>query len=259
MPPGVVNVVAGFGGIAGAALTEHMDVDKVSFTGSCQTGQRIIQASARNVKRVTLELGGKSPDIVFADAELGAAVAGAAMGVFANSGQVCSAGARLFIERPIFEEFSRRVAEYGNALRIGDPMDAEMQIGPLVSQVQLDRVCGYLALGVEEGARAISGGKRLTDGAFARGFYVPPTVFVDVRDSMRIAREEIFGPVIKGALHVRPEGNEGFRRGVAGRMGYPRHRLLARTRLHRHARWPPDRPRCQDRQGHLERANPYQG
>ena len=196
VPPGVVNVVTGFGATAGAALTEHMDVDKISFTGSCQTGQRIIQASARNVKRVTLELGGKSPDIVFADADLDAAVVGAAMGVFSNSGQVCSAGTRLFIERPIFEEFSQRVAEYGNVLRIGDPMDPETEIGPLVSQVQLDRVCGYLSLGTEEGARPISGGKRLTDGAFAKGFYVPPTVFIDVKDSMRIAREEIFGPVI---------------------------------------------------------------
>lgn len=196
IPPGVVNVVTGFGSTAGAALTEHMDVDKISFTGSCQTGQRIIQASARNVKRVTMELGGKSPDIVFADADLNAAVAGAAMGVFSNSGQVCSAGSRLFIERPIFEAFSRRVADYGAALRIGDPLDPETQIGPLVSQVQLDRVCGYLSLGVKEGARAISGGKRLTEGTLAKGFYVPPTVFVDVKDSMRVAKEEIFGPVI---------------------------------------------------------------
>ncbi|NOG71387.1 aldehyde dehydrogenase family protein [Roseicella sp. DB1501] len=196
VPPGVVNVVPGFGETAGAALAAHRDVDKVAFTGSHLTGQKIIQASAGNLKRVSLELGGKSPDVVFADADLDAAVPGAGMAVFANSGQICSAGTRLFVERKIYEEFSARVAAYGKSLRVGDGADPETQVGPLVSAEQLDRVTGYLAIGRQEGARPLSGGERLTEGAMAKGFFVPPTVFADVRDEMRIAQEEIFGPVI---------------------------------------------------------------
>jgi aldehyde dehydrogenase (NAD+) len=196
IPEGVFNVVTGGGETAGAALTRHMDVDKISFTGSHLTGQRIIQASAGNIKQLTMELGGKSPNIVFADADLAAAVPGAAMAVFANSGQVCSAGTRLFVERPIYDEFIARVAEYGRSLKIGNGVDPETQIGPLVSAQQLDRVLGYLESGRREGARPVSGGERLTSGAYARGFFVPPTVFTDVRDDMAIAREEIFGPVL---------------------------------------------------------------
>jgi aldehyde dehydrogenase (NAD+) len=196
VPPGVVNVVPGFGETAGAALAAHRDVDKVAFTGSHLTGQKIIQASAGNLKRVSLELGGKSPDVVFADADLDAAVPGAGMAVFANSGQICSAGTRLFVERKIYDEFAGRVAAYGKSLRVGDGADPETQVGPLVSAEQLDRVTGYLAIGRQEGARPLSGGERLTEGAMAKGFFVPPTVFADVRDEMRIAQEEIFGPVI---------------------------------------------------------------
>ncbi|MEN0075044.1 MAG: aldehyde dehydrogenase family protein [Paracraurococcus sp.] len=196
VPPGVVNVVPGFGETAGAALAAHRDVDKVAFTGSHLTGQKIIQASASNLKRVSLELGGKSPDVVFADADLDAAVPGAGMAVFANSGQICSAGTRLFVERKIYDEFAGRVAAYGKSLRVGDGADPETQVGPLVSAEQLDRVTGYLAIGRQEGARPLSGGERLTEGAMAKGFFVPPTVFADVRDEMRIAQEEIFGPVI---------------------------------------------------------------
>lgn len=196
VPPGVVNIVTGYGEGAGAALAAHLDVDKVTFTGSCETGQKIIHASAANIKRVTLELGGKSANIVFADADLDSAVSSAAMAVFANSGQICSAGSRLFVERSIHEEFTHRVAAYGAALRIGDSRDPQTQIGPLVSAKQLDRVTGYLALGPREGARVVSGGARLTDGALANGYFVPPTVFADVDDSMRIVQEEIFGPVI---------------------------------------------------------------
>jgi aldehyde dehydrogenase (NAD+) len=196
VPPGVVNVVPGYGETAGAALAAHRGVDKVAFTGSHLTGQKIVQASAGNLKRVSLELGGKSPDVVFADADLDQAVPGAGMAVFANSGQICSAGTRLFVERGIYEEFSARVAEYGRSLRVGDGRDPETQVGPLVSAEQLDRVTGYLAIGRQEGARPLSGGERLTEGALAKGFFVPPTVFADVRDDMRIAQEEIFGPVI---------------------------------------------------------------
>ena len=196
VPPGVVNVVPGYGETAGAALAAHPDVDKVAFTGSHLTGQKIIAASAGNLKRVSLELGGKSPDVVFADADLDAAVPGAAMAVFANSGQICSAGTRLFVERKIYDEFTARVAAYGKSLRVGNSGDPATQVGPLVSPEQLDRVTGYLAIGRQEGARPLTGGERLTDGDMAKGFFVPPTVFADVQDGMRIAQEEIFGPVI---------------------------------------------------------------
>jgi aldehyde dehydrogenase (NAD+) len=195
LPPGVFNVVTGTG-VAGAALADHPGVDKIAFTGSTEVGRKIIRASAGNVKRVSLELGGKSPDVVFADADLDAAVPGAGMAMFANSGQICSAGTRLFVEQKIYEEFTARVAEYSNTLRVGNSSNPETQVGPLVSPEQLDRVTGYLAIGRQEGARPLSGGERLMEGDMARGYFVPPTVFADVRDEMRIAQEEIFGPVI---------------------------------------------------------------
>ncbi len=196
IPPGVVNVVPGFGETAGAALAAHPDVDKVAFTGSHLTGQKIVQASAGNLKRVSLELGGKSPDVVFADADMDQAVPGAGMAVFANSGQICSAGTRLFVERKVYEEFTARVAEYGRGLKVGDGRDDRTQVGPLVSAEQLERVTGYLAIGRQEGAVPLAGGERLTDDGMDKGFFVPPTVFANVRDEMRIAQEEIFGPVI---------------------------------------------------------------
>jgi aldehyde dehydrogenase (NAD+) len=196
VPPGVVNIVPGYGETAGAALAAHPDVDKVAFTGSHLTGQQIVKASAGNLKRLSLELGGKSPDIVFADADLETAVPGAGMATFANSGQICSAGTRLFVERKVYDEFVGRVAEFGRSLRVGNGVDPDTQIGPLVSEQQLERVTGYLGIARQEGARAVTGGERLTEGPFARGYFVPPTVFADVRDDMRIAREEIFGPVI---------------------------------------------------------------
>ncbi len=195
IPPGVVNVVTGLGD-AGAALAEHPDVDKIAFTGSTEVGQKIVRASAGNMKRLSMELGGKSPDIVFADADLDAAVPGAAMAVFQNSGQICSAGTRLFVQRPIYEEFVQRVAAFAKTLRVGDPLNPDTQLGPVVSAEQLARVTGYMDIGRQQGARALSGGERLTDGALGKGFFVAPTVFADVTDDMRIAREEIFGPVI---------------------------------------------------------------
>ncbi|HMM76252.1 MAG TPA: aldehyde dehydrogenase family protein [Gammaproteobacteria bacterium] len=196
VPEGVINVVPGYGTTAGAALAAHPGVDKIAFTGSHFTGQAIVRASAGNLKRLSLELGGKSPDIVFADADLAAAVPGAAMAVFANSGQICSAGTRLMVERKIYDEFVGRVADFGRRLKVGNGLDPATQIGPLVSAEQLERVSGYLKLGREEGARAVVGGARLSDGDYAKGYFVPPTVFADVGDDMRIAREEIFGPVI---------------------------------------------------------------
>ncbi|HEY5127755.1 MAG TPA: aldehyde dehydrogenase family protein [Bradyrhizobium sp.] len=196
IPPGVINVVPGFGETAGAALASHPGVDKVAFTGSHTTGQSIVRASAGNLKRVSLELGGKSPDIVFADADLDAAVPGAAMAVFANSGQICSAGTRLFVEHQVYDEFVGRVAEFGKKLQVGNGLDPNTQIGPLVSEQQLERVSSYLAIGQKEGAHALAGGARLTEGALSKGYFVPPTVFANVQDNMRIAQEEIFGPVI---------------------------------------------------------------
>jgi aldehyde dehydrogenase (NAD+) len=195
IPPGVVNVVTGLGD-AGAALAEHPGVDKVAFTGSTEVGQKIIRASAGNIKRVSLELGGKSPNIVFADADMDLAVPGAAMAVFGNSGQICSAGTRLFVERRIYDEFVHRVAEFARGLRVGHPLDPHTEMGPLVSKEQLDKVCGYLRAGKDEGARAVAGGERMNGDGLAEGYYVAPTVFSQVTDGMKIAREEIFGPVI---------------------------------------------------------------
>jgi aldehyde dehydrogenase (NAD+) len=148
------------------------------------------------VKRVSLELGGKSPDIVFDDADLDVAVPGAAMAVFANSGQICSAGTRLFVQRGIYDEFVERIAAFAKQLRVGNPLDPDIQLGPLVSQGQLERVTGYLESGKAQGARAVSGGGRILREDLAEGYFVEPTVFTNVRDEMKIAREEIFGPVI---------------------------------------------------------------
>jgi aldehyde dehydrogenase (NAD+) len=195
VPDGVVNIVTGFGETVGAALAEHPDVDKVAFTGSTAVGQHIVRASAGNLKRVTLELGGKSPDVIFADADLAKAVPGAAMGVFANSGQICCAGTRIFVERPIYDEFVARVSTFADGLKVGNSLDPATRIGPLVSAEQLDRVTGYLDVGRAEGVRTTAGGSRVDAGDLANGYFVAPTVLADVEDHMRVAREEIFGPV----------------------------------------------------------------
>ena len=195
LPAGALNVVTGFGDV-GAAIAAHSDVDKITFTGSCATGHAIMQASSTNTKKVTMELGGKSANIVFADANLDLAVPFSAMGVFNNSGQVCSAGTRLFVQRPIYEEFVKRIAEYGEQMKIGPSLDPETQIGPIVSEKQMNRVLDYIRIGQEEGARLVSGGARLTGGNYDQGWFVPPTVFADVHNDMRIAQEEIFGPVV---------------------------------------------------------------
>ena len=196
VPPGVVNVVTGFGETAGAALSAHRDVDKLAFTGSGEAGRHIIRASTSNFKRLSMELGGKSPDIVFADADLDAAVAGAAMAVFLNAGQICCAGTRLFVERSIHDEFVERVGAFAAKLKVGNGMDAGIDMGPLVSRQQFDRVTGYFNKGVDQGARTVTGAERIDTGDLEGGFFVAPTVFADVKDQMDIAREEIFGPVI---------------------------------------------------------------
>ena len=196
VPDGVVNVVTGSGRAAGAPLAEHPDVDKIVFTGSTATGQSIIRASVGNLKRVSVELGGKSPVIVCADADLERAVPVAAMSVFANSGQICIAGSRLFVARSIHDEFVERLGRFAAALRIGNGIDPQTEIGPLISQRQLEKVTGYMSSGPAEGARLVVGGERLQEGPFIDGNFVTPTVFADVTDGMTIAREEIFGPVI---------------------------------------------------------------
>lgn len=195
VPIGVVNVVPGPGPTAGAALAAHRDVDKVTFTGSTATGRKIVEASAINMKRVSIELGGKSPDIVFADADLDAAARGAAMACFNNTGQICFAGTRLLVERSIYDDFVVRVADIGKTLKVGTSLEPSSQLGPLASRAQLDRVTGYFKVAQEDGARIISGGVRL-GGDLAAGFFVEPTVVVDVTNDMRIAREEVFGPVL---------------------------------------------------------------
>ncbi len=195
-PAGVINICPGFGPTAGAALAEHPDVDKIAFTGEYLTGQSIVKASAGNLKRVTLELGGKSPDIVFADADLDQAVPGAAWGIFRLSGQVCCAGSRLFVEQRVYDRFLSNMAEHASKIRVGNGMDPETQMGPLISKEQLERVTGYLKAGKEEGAKPVIGGSRLEGGDYTKGFFVAPTIFDHVQPGMRIAREEIFGPVL---------------------------------------------------------------
>ncbi|MGI5129810.1 aldehyde dehydrogenase family protein [Pseudonocardia sp. CA-107938] len=191
LPDGVVNVVTGKGETVGAAMAAHPGIDKIAFTGSTETGRQIVRAASGNLKRLSLEMGGKSPDIIFDDADLDKAVPGAATGVFSNSGQICCAGTRIFVQRAVYDEVCARLAEAGRGMRVGNSLDPETMIGPLVSQNQFDRVRGYVASGQKEGARLVSGGERVGD----RGYFLPPTVFADVTDDMSIAREEIFGPV----------------------------------------------------------------
>ena len=195
MPEGVINVVTGYGASAGAALAAHPDVDRISFTGSTQTGRKIVEASAGNIKRVQLELGGKSPDIIFADADLDLAIPGAAMSVFGNSGQVCIAGTRLLVQRSIQEEVVSRLTAFAQALKVGNGLDEAVHLGPIVSGRQLTTILDYIAIGQQEGAVLECGGQRLA-GDLKNGFFVEPTVFSGVSNQMRIAREEIFGPVI---------------------------------------------------------------
>src|SRR5580693_925253 len=194
IPDGVVNVITGFGETAGAALAAHNDVDKVAFTGSTEVGKLIVQAAAGNLKKVTLELGGKSPNIVFDDAESGA-VEGAANAIFFNHGQCCVAGSRLFVQEDRFDEVVNGVAEIAKGIKLGPGMEAGTQMGPLVSDEQLRRVTGYLESGKEQGATALSGGGRYGD----RGYFVEPTVLTNTRPDMKVVREEIFGPVVVAA------------------------------------------------------------
>ncbi|MBI4055221.1 MAG: aldehyde dehydrogenase family protein [Elusimicrobia bacterium] len=194
LPEGVCNILPGFGPTAGRALAEHPGVDKITFTGSTEVGREIVKASAGNLKRISLELGGKSPNIVFADADLELAVKGMFMGIFYNQGQCCSAGSRVFVEKSCFDALLEKMVERAKTVRQGPGLDPKTQMGPLVSQEQLDRVAGYVESGKKEGAQLLCGGVR-GEGALSKGYFFKPTVFAGVRDEMRIAQEEIFGPV----------------------------------------------------------------
>jgi len=193
LPPGVVNILSGMGE-TGAALVAHEDVDKIAFTGSPEVGRLIMKGAAGSLKKISLELGGKSPNIFFADSDFEAAVDGALFGVFINQGEVCSAGSRILVQRPIYSKFVEAMAEKARTITLGPGMNRDTKMGPLVSREQFDRVRQYQDIGKGE-ARLASGGGRASGGALDRGYFVEPTIFYDVDNSARIAREEIFGPV----------------------------------------------------------------
>jgi betaine-aldehyde dehydrogenase len=194
LPKGVVNIVTGMGETAGAAIVEHTDVDKIAFTGSAEVGKIIMRGAAGTLKKISLELGGKSPNIFFADSDFEAAVDGALFGVFINQGEVCSAGSRILVERPIYKKFVDAMAEKGKTIKLGRGLERDTKMGPLVSKEQFDRVRKYQDIGKGEAKLAL-GGNRATGGALDRGYFVEPTIFYDVDNNSRIAREEIFGPV----------------------------------------------------------------
>ena len=212
-PAGVFNVVTGLGEVAGAALARHPGIDKISFTGSPEVGREIQKAAADGFKRVTLELGGKTPHIVLADAPMEAAVAGVAMGLFANSGQICAAGTRIFVHRSKYEQVLEGLGAAANNVKQGDPFNPETQMGALVSRKQLDRVEGYVKLGVQEGAKVVAGGDRRS----GKGYFFKPTILTNVRNDMRVAQEEIFGPV--GAVMPFDDTEEAVRLANATRYG----------------------------------------
>ncbi|MCZ4586702.1 aldehyde dehydrogenase family protein [Rhodococcus opacus] len=201
VPDGVFNVLTGFGDI-GAALSSHDDVDKVAFTGSTEVGKKIVNAASGNLKKVSLELGGKSPQVIFSDADLEAAIPGVASGFLFNHGQACTAGTRLLVEDRIFDEFTSGVADFAKAQKIGPGLDPTNDIGPLISEEQLGKVTGYIDAGLADGARALSGGQRHGD----TGFYVEPTLLVDVNRDFSVYQEEIFGPVAVAVPFNREEG-----------------------------------------------------
>src|SRR6202522_1614899 len=191
-PPGVVNIVTGYGETAGAALAAHPDVDKVAFTGSTEVGKLIVQAAAGNLKKVSLELGGKSPNIVFGDADLETAISGAANAIFFNHGQCCCAGSRLYVQKKIFDEVLAGVTEHAKKIKVREGFNPESEMGPLVSEEQLNRVLGFLESGKADGVKTVVGGNRVGE----QGYFVEPTILTGARPGMKVVDEEIFGPVV---------------------------------------------------------------
>ncbi|HKF29071.1 MAG TPA: aldehyde dehydrogenase family protein [Candidatus Binataceae bacterium] len=206
LPESVVQIITGFGPGAGSSIAEHPDIDKVAFTGSGEVGKLILKASTGNLKRVSLELGGKSPNIIFPDADMQAAAFGSMLGIFMNQGQVCCAGSRVFVQESMYDQFTETLSQMAQGITLGNPLDASTRMGPLVSKEQHERVLGYLNIGKKEGAKAKVGGGA---GTQERGYFVQPTVFTDVKNSMQIAREEIFGPVA-AAIKFKDEGDAVF-------------------------------------------------
>ncbi|SCU82528.1 LANO_0B06590g1_1 [Lachancea nothofagi CBS 11611] len=192
IPAGVVNILPGFGKLIGERLCTHKDIKKVAFTGSTATGRHIMRTAADTIKKVTLELGGKSPNIVFADADLDKAVRTIAFGIFFNSGEVCCAGSRVYVQDTVYEEVLQKFKEYAESLKVGDPFEEGVFQGAQTSQMQIDKILDYVEIGQGEGARVVTGGERLGD----KGYFVKPTIFADVTEDMRVVKEEIFGPVV---------------------------------------------------------------
>ena len=196
MPPGVLNVVTGEGAEVGARLAAHPDVRKIAFTGSTAVGREVMRLASANVKRITLELGGKGPNVVLDDADVQTAVDGALFACFMYSGQACESGTRLLLPDSLHDQFVERMIERARTIKIGDPLDAQTDLGPVISCVQRERILGYIELGQKEGATLAFGGSVPQGARFEKGHWVEPTIFTDVRNDMRIAQEEIFGPVI---------------------------------------------------------------